>query len=65
MPRIVAPSVSRSEQMGTALFPFHMLVLNYRVFFEGGLCSRVVGVKGINSLAAQPGFAVGALISSG
>ena len=27
MPCTVAPSVSRSEQIGTALFPFHMLVL--------------------------------------
>ena len=27
MPGTVAPSIARSEQMGTALFPFHMLVL--------------------------------------
>ena len=34
------------------------------VFFEGGSHSRVVGAMGINSLAAQPGFVVGALIFS-
>ena len=64
MPGTVAPSIAISEQMGTALFPFYMLVL-MGVFLEGGLCSRVVGAKGINSLAAQPGFVVGALILSG
>ena len=35
------------------------------VFLEGGLCSRVAGATGINCLAAQPGFVVGAIISSG
>ena len=35
------------------------------VFFEGGSCTRVVDAKGINSLAAQPGFVEGALILSG
>ena len=38
VPGTVARSIARSEQMGTALFPFYTL---NGVFLEGGSCSRV------------------------
>ena len=62
LPGTVAPSIARSEQMGTALFPFHTLVLMGYSLKEVHAAEWWVPWV---LIAAQPGFVVGALISSG
>ena len=61
MPGTVAPSITRSEQMGTALFPFHTLVLMGYSLKE--VHAAEWWVQWV-LIAAQPGFVIGALISS-